>query len=481
MDKTLEFITKVIDEKAAMILDANDRIWEYAELAFKEYQSAKLLCDILEEEGFEVETGLAEIPTCFLGRYSVGSGKPVIGILGEYDALSALNQKAGSPVKEELEKGAPGHGCGHSALGAGALAGAIAVKEYLKTSQRDGTVIYFGCPAEEGAGSKQFMARAGLFDDVDFVYTWHPAPINKVDDTHNNAIMGANFHFEGISAHAGATPFLGRSALDACELMSVGCNYLREHMIDGARVHYAYIDAGGTAPNVVQDHATVRYEVRSPYVYQVKELFERVVRVAQGAVLMTDTKMTYELCMAFTECIPNLALAKIADEALTEVGAPVWEEADYQLAREFLESYNDLTKQSIRSELTQIYGADRIDAVWEKPLDGEIHHFNPEKIVSSCGSTDVGDVAAAVPTVQYRVATCCAGNVGHTWQMTAQTCSPLGHKGLLTAAKAIALGCIRTMDRPDVIEAAKAEVRARNGGHYTCPLPDYVKPPLDTY
>ncbi len=481
MYKTLEFITKVIDEKAAMILDANDRIWEYAELAFKEYQSAKLLCNILEQEGFEVKTGLAEIPTCFLGRYSVGSGKPVIGILGEYDALSALNQKAGSPVKEELEKGAPGHGCGHSALGAGALAGAIAVKEYLKASQRDGTVIYFGCPAEEGAGSKQFMARAGLFDDVDFVYTWHPASINKVDDTHNNAIMGANFHFEGISAHAGATPFLGRSALDAGELMSVGCNYLREHMIDGARVHYAYIDAGGTAPNVVQDHATVRYEVRSPYVYQVKELFERVVRVAQGAALMTDTKMTYELCMAFTECIPNLALAKIADEALTEVGAPVWEEADYQLAREFLESYNDLTKQSIRSELTQIYGADRIDAVWEKPLDGEIHHFNPEKIVSSCGSTDVGDVAAAVPTVQYRVATCCAGNVGHTWQMTAQTCSPLGHKGLLTAAKAIALGCIRTMDRPDVIEEAKAEVRTRNGGHYTCPLPDYVKPPLDTY
>ncbi len=480
MDKTLEFITKVIEEKSEMILEANDQIWEYAELAFKEYQSAKILCDILEQEGFEVETGLAEIPTCFLGRYRVGSGSPVIGILGEYDALSALNQKAGSPVKEEVVKGAPGHGCGHSALGTGALAGAIAVKEYLKTNQKDGTVIYFGCPAEEGAGSKQFMARAGLFDDVDFVYTWHPASINKVDDTHNNAIMGANFHFEGISAHAGATPFLGRSALDACELMSVGCNYLREHMIDGARVHYAYIDAGGTAPNVVQDHATVRYEVRSPYVYQVKELFERVVRVAQGAALMTDTKMTYELCMAFTECIPNVALAKIADEALTEVGAPAWEESDYRLAKEFLESYNDLTRQSIRSELTRIYGADRIDAVWEKPLDGEIHHFNPERIVSSCGSTDVGDVAAAVPTVQYRVATCCAGNVGHTWQMTAQTCSPLGHKGLLTAAKAIALGCIRTMDRPDVIEAAKAEVRARNGGHYTSPLPDYVTPPLRT-
>lgn len=209
----------------------------------------------------------------------------------------------------------------------------------------------------------------------------------------------------------------------------VGCNHLREHIIDGARIHYAYIDAGGTAPNVVQDHATVRYEVRSPYVHQVKELFARVVRVAQGAALMTDTKMTCELCMAFTECIPNLTLAKIADEALTEVGAPDWNASDYELAHQFLESYNDFTKQTIRTELAQIYGADRIDAICEKPLDAQIHHFDPQKIVSSCGSTDVGDVAAAVPTVQFRIAGCCA----------------------------------------------------RNGGHYVCPLPDYVKPPLDSY
>jgi aminobenzoyl-glutamate utilization protein B len=481
MDKVLEFIGKAVDEKSAMILDANDKIWEYAELAFKEYKSADLLCKILKEEGFEVETGLAEIPTCFLGRFSVGSGKPVMGILGEYDALSSLNQAAGCAVKKETSAGAPGHGCGHSALGTGALAAAIAVKEYLEANQKDGTIIYFGCPAEEGAGSKQFMARAGLFNDVDFVYTWHPASINKVDDTHNNAIMGANFHFEGVTAHAGATPHLGRSALDACELMSVGCNYLREHMIDGARVHYAYIDAGGTAPNVVQDHATVRYEVRAPYVYQLKDLFDRVVRVAQGAAMMTDTKMTYELCMAFTEYIPNIALSKIADQALTDVGAPEWTEDDYKLAKDFLESYNDLTKDAIREELTGIYGEGRLEEIWQKPLDSEIHHFDPDKIVHNCGSTDVGDVAAAVPTTQFRVATCCAGNVGHTWQMTAQTCSSLGHKGLLTAAKAMALACIRTMDQPEVIAAAKAEVAKRNGGQYTCPLPDYVKPPLDTY
>ncbi len=478
---TLEFIEKTVDNKASRIIEANDKIWEYAELAFHEYQSAGLLCSLLKEEGFTVETGLAEIPTCFKGSFSFGSGRPVVGILGEYDALSGLSQMGGCPTRQEYAKGAPGHGCGHSALGAGSLAAAIAVKEYLQEFKKDGTVIYFGCPAEEGAGSKQFMARAGLFDDVDFVYTWHPDSVNMVDNSHNNAIMGANFHFEGVSAHAGSTPFLGRSALDAAELMSVGCNYLREHIIPEARIHYAYINAGGTAPNVVQDHSTVRYEVRAPYVYQLKELFDRVVNVARGAALMTGTDMTCDLSMAFTEYIPNRALAAIADECMKEVGAPKWTSEDYELARQFLDSYNDQTKQAIRENLEEIYGRERLEDILARPLDSEIHPFHPDKLVQVAGSTDVGDVGYAVPTLNLRVATCCAGNVGHTWQMTAQTCSPLAHKGLLTAAKMIALASIRTMERPDIIEAAKAETKKRNGGHYTCPLPDSVKPPLDTY
>lgn len=477
----LAFIEKVIEEKAARITAANDKIWEYAELAFHEYKSAALLCDILREEGFSVETGLAEIPTCFQGSFSVGSGKPVIGILGEYDALAGLNQTAACPSKQPLAAGMPGHGCGHSALGTGSLAAAIAIKEYLRQFHKDGTVIYFGCPAEEGAGSKQFMARAGLFDNVDFVYTWHPDSVNRVDNSHNNAIMGANFHFKGVTAHAGATPFLGRSALDAAELMSVGCNYLREHIIPEARIHYAYIDAGGTAPNVVQDRSTVRYEVRAPYVHQLTDLFARVVDVARGAALMTGTTMTYELSMAFTEYIPNNALASVADKCMKEVGAPKWTEEDYQLAKQFLDSYNDETKQTIRENLSALYGAERLDEILARPLDHEIHTFDPDKIVQVAGSTDVGDVGFAVPTLNLLVATCCAGNVGHTWQMTAQTCSPLAHKGLLTAAKMMALSSIRTMERPDIIEAAKEETRKRNGGRYTCPLPDSVKPPLDTY
>lgn len=479
--KDLEFLEQVINEKAAMILDANDKIWEYAELAYHETKSAALLCKILEDEGFALTTGDAGIPTCFTGTFSYGTGKPVMGILGEYDALSSLSQKASSSEKEPLSDGAPGHGCGHCALGTGALAAAIAVKEYLIENKKDGTIIYFGCPAEEGAGSKQFMARAGMFDHVDFIYTWHPATKNTIECNHSNAIMGANFEFRGVAAHAGGCPHLGRSALDAVELMNVGCNYLREHMIPEARIHYAYIDAGGTAPNVVQDHAVIRYEVRSPWVSQVKELFERVKNVARGAAIMTDTEMTCELAMAFTEYLPNNALASVADECLKEVGAPKWDEADYAMAKAFLQTYPEITMESIRNQIIETYGEDRLEEILEKPLDSEVHPFNPDKIKLTAGSTDVGDVGYAAPTLNINIATACVGNVGHSWQMVAQSCSPISHKGLLTAAKVMALSCVRTMDRPDVIEAAKKEVTKRNGGHYTCPLPDSVKPPLDTY
>ena len=479
-DKT--WIENYIEENKDLFLNANDRIWSYAELAFHEEKSSALLEQILRDNGFSVKTNVAGIPTCFTGTWSFGSGKPVIGLLGEYDALSGLSQRAACPVKETDTPGGSGHGCGHCALGTGSLAAAIAVKEYLKTFQKDGTVIYFGCPAEEGAGSKQFMARAGVFDGVDFVYTWHPSTINGVEAVHSNAIMGANFCFTGVSSHAGATPYLGRSALDACELMSVGCNYLREHVIPEARIHYAYIDAGGTAPNVVQDHAVVRYEVRAPYVSQVKELFERVKKVAYGASIMTETNMECELAMAFTEYIPNLALASVADACMQEIGAPKWEEEDYRLAKQFLNTYNEETLRGIREKAKKLYGAERAADILEKhPLDSEIHPFDPDKIVLQAGSTDVGDVGYAVPTLNLNIATACFGNVGHTWQMTAQAGSRLAHKGLLTAAKMLALSCIRTMERPDVMEAAKKEVAERNGGAYSCPLPESVKPPLETY
>ncbi len=477
----LEFLEQVIQQKSQMILDANDKIWEYAELAFHETKSAALLISILKKEGFLIRENQAGIPTCFTGTFSLGDKGPVIGILGEYDALSSLSQKAAVAEKEARIPGAPGHGCGHCALGTGALAAALAVKEYLIKEKKEATVIYFGCPAEEGAGSKQFMARAGMFDDVDFVYTWHPATQNTVECSHSNAILGANFEFNGIASHAGGSPHLGRSALDAVELMNVGCNYLREHMIPEARLHYAYIDAGGTAPNVVQDHAVIRYEVRSPWVSQAKELFERVKNVARGASIMTDTTVDCQLSMAFTEYIPNHALAMIADECLKEVGAPQWDEADYAMARAFLNTYNEQTMEGIKDQIIETYGEERLEEILKRPLDSETHPYHADHIKLTAGSTDVGDVGYAAPTLNINIATACIGNVGHSWQMVAQSCSPIAHKGLLTAAKVIALSCIRTMNRPDVIEAAKKEVQKRNGGHYTCPLPDDVLPPLDTY
>ena len=476
-----EWLKEEAGKRAETFIKANDEIWSYAELAYHETKSAALLEKLLKENGFEVKAGLAGIPTAFSGTAVVGTGKPVIGILGEFDALSGLSQEAGCCTKKPVTEGGSGHGCGHSALGTGALLAAVLTKTYLESHGENGTVVYFGCPAEEGAGSKQFMARSGVFDGVDFVYTWHPSTMNGVDSMHSNAIMGANFRFFGVSSHAGATPYLGRSALDACELMSVGCNYLREHVIPEARIHYAYIDAGGTAPNVVQAHAEVRYEVRAPYVAQVKELFERVKEVGRGASIMTGTRMECELAMAFSEYIPNCALAEVANECMKEIGAPEWTDADYALAKSFLDTYNDETKRTIRANIAKRYGKDRVEEILAKPLDSEVHPFDPEKIKLEAGSTDVGDVGMAVPTLNLLIATACVGNVGHTWQMTAQTCSPLAHKGLVTAAEAIALSAIRTAKRLDVIESAKAEVRERNGGKYVCPLPDSVKPPLDTY
>ena len=475
------WIEDFIDKNGEEYISVSDSIWEYAELAFHEYRSAKLLMKELSKKGFEVESGLAGIPTAFKGSASFGTGKPVMGILGEFDALSSLSQEAGLTKKREIVKGGAGHGCGHCALGAGSLAAAIAVKEYLREFKKDGTIIYFGCPAEEGAGSKQFMARAGVFDGVDFVYTWHPSTKNMVEAVHSNAIMGANFTFDGVSSHAGATPYLGRSALDACELMSVGCNYLREHVIPEARIHYAYIDAGGTAPNVVQDHAVVRYEVRAPYVYQVKELFERVCNVARGAAIMTGTDFRFDLSMAFTEYIPNNALASVADECMGEIGAPKWDEEDYRLAKAFLDTYNEEVLTCAKRDIAETFGEERLSEKLERPLDDEVHPFSRDRIRLQAGSTDVGDVGYAVPTLNINVATACLGNVGHTWQMTAQSCSRLSHKGMLAAAKILALSSIRTAERPEVIAAAKEEVSRRNGGRYSCPLPDSVLPPLETY
>ncbi|MBR2801230.1 MAG: amidohydrolase [Erysipelotrichaceae bacterium] len=473
-----EFIQKVIAQKKDILLAASDQIYDFAELAFEEVRSAALLEEILQQEGFTVETGLADIPTAFSGTW--GTGSPVIGFLGEYDALDGLSQKAGCWVHTPVKEGAPGHGCGHCLLGSAALGAAIAVKEYLQQNNEKGTVICFGCPAEEGAGSKQFMARDGIFDVCDYVFTWHPAMTNDVSANSTTAIMGANFSFRGKAAHAGGSPWLGRSALDAAELMNVGCNYLHEHMKDGQRVHYAYGDAGGTAPNVVPAYARVKYEVRARTVKECQELFERVTKVAEGAALMTETQMECQITMAFSDFTNNPVLAKVASDTLTELGAPEWSEEDYALARAFLNSYEPLQLSGIKESLKERFGSEKLETILQMPLHDSVIPYDPAKGIPVGGSSDVGDVSYAVPTCEIHVATQCLGNIGHTWQNAGQSASPLGRKGLLRAAEAMALSALRMRD-PQLITEAKKATLARNGGKYVCPLPADVKPPIGTY
>ena len=480
-------MTQVEEIKALVARNAEatkalaSQIWSYAELSYEEFKSAAALIEALKVQGFTIEEGIAGMPTAFTAKFVSGSGKPVIGLLAEYDALSGLSQKAASPVQEAVVPGGSGHGCGHNLIGAGCYAAAVALKEYFTAHAIDGTVIFFGCPAEEGAGSKQFIARAGYFDDVDFAYTWHPATVNEVGSKGNVAIMGANFTFDGVASHAGGAPHLGRSALDAVELMNVGANYLREHMIDAARIHYAYSDPGGTAPNVVQSHAVIKYEVRAPKVSQVQELFTRVVDVAKGAALMTGTKMRYEITMAFSDYYANRTLGALVDECMRELGAPEWTEEDYQLAAQFLRTYPRSTLVGIKENLTEYFDADEVEKELEKPLDKIIHPFDAKETRYHSGSTDVGDVGYATPTVSFNIETACLGNVGHSWQNTAFSCSAIGMKGMLRAAEMLTLAALRTMEQPELIEKAKAELKRKNGGKYTCPLPDYVVPPIGRY
>lgn len=477
----VEQIKELVAKNSGTTIALAKEIWDYAELSYEEFKSSAALIKALKDQGFEVEEGIADMPTAFKASYKCGSGKPVIGLLAEYDALSGLSQKAACPKQEAIEPGGSGHGCGHNLIGAGCYAAAVALKEYFIAHSIDGTVVFFGCPAEEGAGSKQFIARAGYFDDVDFAYTWHPATVNEVGSKGSVAIMGANFIFDGVAAHAGGAPHLGRSALDAVELMNVGANYLREHMIDAARIHYAYSDPGGTAPNVVQSHAVIKYEVRAPKVNQVQELFTRLVDVAKGAALMTGTKMQYEITMAFSDYVPNRTLGVLMDECMRELGAPEWTEEEYALATEFLRTYNRSTMQGIRESLEEYFSPDELDKALQKPLDNIIHPFNPKETGYSSGSTDVGDVGYATPTVMIHVATACLGNVGHSWQNTAFSCSEIGIKGMLRAAEMLCMGALRTLEQPELIDRAKEELRRKNGGSYSCPLPDYVTPPIGKY
>ena len=310
----------------------SDRVWGMPEIAYSEFRSVAEHTAMLEKEGFRVTQDLAGIPTAVLGE--AGDGGPVIAILGEYDALPGLSQVAGIAEPRELEAGGHGHGCGHNMLGSAALLAATAVKNYLAEKGIKGRVRYYGCPAEEGGAAKAFMVRDGKFDDVDIAISWHPGSINRVDDAMSLANTRMDFTFKGRASHAAASPHLGRSALDAVELMNVGVNYMREHMPSDARIHYAILDAGGIAPNVVQGHAKVRYAIRARDLVGMQALVERVKKVAQGAALMTETQVSMQVVSAVSNLLGNTPLEEAMQRQFDALGAPPFDEADRAYARQ---------------------------------------------------------------------------------------------------------------------------------------------------
>lgn len=468
--KLQTLISDLIEQKRDKIIGLSDKIWACPEIYFEERQSSEYLCKALEDEGFQVEREIAGLQTGFIGSY--GNGKPIVAILGEFDALTGLSQKKGLAEHAPVVAGGNGHGCGHNLLGSGAFAAAIAIKDYMKQTGLQGTVRFYGCPAEEAGSGKAFMSRAGLFDDVDLALSWHPSTIPTIWNVNTLANYSATFKFNGKSAHAAAAPHLGRSALDAVELMNVGVNYLREHMVPEARVHYAITNTGGTSPNVVQPHAEVVYLIRAPKKQQVKELYERVYNIAKGAALMTGTTMEVEFEGTASNLIPNTTLAEMMYKHLTEVGVPSYDEFDQQFAKEIQAT---LSQEDLDADFR---GLDRetVKKLKDKAIADVIPPLGNEVALS--GSTDVGDVSWIVPTMQCMTTCFALGTPLHTWQIVSQGATPIAHKGMLQAGKVIACTAIEAMENQDIIEKARSEWKERlEGETYESLIPESVKQP----
>ena len=482
MTETKKQILSYIDEKSDIIINTSDKIWEFAELSLREFKSSDLYLEVLTNEGFKVEKPFCNIETAF--RASYGSGKPVIGILAEYDALTGLSQVSGSAEREELVANGNGHGCGHHLLGAGAMAAAFAVKKYLEgKGEGNGTVILYGCPGEEGAATKAFMARDGVFKECDAALTWHPGNVNQVTSGSCNTCIQSEYKFTGVASHAAGAPDKGRSALDAVELMNIGVQFLREHMPDGARIHYSITDAGGDSPNVVQPRAQVLYMVRSMWAKDALALQKRVDTIAQAAAMMTETTVQKRFIDGCSNTVPNKALESLLWENFNDIELPTY--TDEEIA------YAKAINESVEMKPTKLPGAATQDSqeIWEFVDKASEHGTAPinnflipylysEK--QSMGSTDVGDCSWLVPTAQIGTATWPAWTPGHSWQNVSCGNTPISHKGMILAGKVLAATAIDLFEKPEVLQAAKDEFDAkmkRHGGYY-CPVPEDAVPAI---
>ncbi|NVM44531.1 MAG: amidohydrolase [Candidatus Lokiarchaeota archaeon] len=463
---------KSVKTNQDLLIDASDQIWEFAELGFEEFKSSKLLIKTLNDAGFSVKSNVADMPTAFYADY--GKGKPVIGILGEYDALPGLSQKI-KPFREVLNEGAPGHGCGHNLLGVASLGTVLAVKEAIDMGNVNGTIRFYGCPAEEMFNTKGYMIREGLFDDVDIGLTWHPGNFNMLNLMSSLAMNSVKFKFHGLTAHAAGDPQNGRSALDAVELMNIGANFMREHMISDARLHYV-ITNGGDVPNVVPAEAEVHYFVRAPQRHQVEELYDRLVNVAKGASLMTDTTMEISFISGMYNTMYTNIVSDVISNAMQKVGAPRFNKDDIAFAKELKKSF---PKNSIE-DYYKLIPPDKLElakVILNQPLNKLIiPPMGKGKVMP--GSTDVADVSWKIPLGEFGTACEVMGSPGHSWQNVVTSGMSIGHKGMLTAAKILAISALDFMKNPELVEKAKKE---HDGSHkdkpYKSPLPEGLKPP----
>ena len=405
-----------------------DKVWSTPETCYSEQNSMSAHVDELIYHGFSVTKGIANIPTAVVGEY--GTDGPIIAFLGEYDALAGLSQKADVFHQDPVKKGENGHGCGHNLLGSASMQAAVALKEWLKDSNLPGVVRYYGCPAEEGGAAKTFMVRDKIFKDVDVAITWHPGCLPGIVKGSSLANCRVDFTFEGRASHAAVSPHLGRSALDAIELMNVGVNYMREHMPDKARIHYALIDGGGISPNVVQAKAKVRYVVRDETTPKMMELLERVKEIAKGAALMTQTKVKTKILAGVSNLVYNETLGNIMQGNLDQLGAPEFSKEDHLYAKKYQDT---LTRKDIESAYSNA-GIDLVEGqvLAETVVAGDV------KPVDMGGSTDVADVSWVVPTVSLWGANYAIGTPFHSWQMTAQGKSSIAIKGMTHAAMVMA-------------------------------------------
>lgn len=460
----------------AQLQQLNQTIWSAAELKFSEFHSSLALMDFLRTEGFTVQQGLAGMETAFVASY--GSGHPKVAFLAEYDALDGLSQQANVDHPQPRLETTAGHGCGHNLLAVGSVAAALLVRDYLRDTGIAGTVCLYGCPGEEGGSGKVYLVREGCFRDVDFALTWHPSTVTGTVVGSNLATYQAYFRFYGKSSHAGFAPQLGRSALDASELMSVGVNYLREHMLPTDRIHYALTDAGGLSPNVVQSQSEILYLMRSKTSAQAQELYQRVCDIAQGAALMTGTRVEIQLDKASSHLRPNQVLEQQLDKAMRRLGPPAFapEEiadagryAQWVQEEDFPGEYGVNMSKTPQQLLDDMHSHTCADFFLPYDAQGDV-------VVS--GSSDVGDVSQVVPTAQIISGCFTLGSPAHSWLWNAQGTSPYALRGALFAGDVLAQAAMEVMKDSQLLASVKEEfLRQGEGENYCCPIPAEHMPP----